>query len=198
MRTLMVFLLPAWLFATTGCLDNEPVASTGEVSALRGELGESAAASKAGKLLLEGYPEGTFQPIGMCAFVDGAEGSGMRMQLLGTGEMSHLGKITLSTVHCSNPDPASGQYKDGLAVYTAANGDELHATYEQMGAPTDPCVEKVTGGTGRFKNATGEIHVVVIPSIEFQDGMPVFPGSFTATYDGWISYDASDRSGRSR
>jgi hypothetical protein len=111
--------------------------------------------------------------------------------------MSHLGAITLYATHCSSPVPETGRYARGSAVYTAADGDELHAVYEQLGAPDDPALETIVGGTGRFRDASGEVRVRVIPSVEMgEGGVPVFPGRFSASYTGWISWEAADRNGR--
>lgn len=159
----------------------------------------SGAAAKEVRLPLTGTSEGTAWPevgeTGGPVPCDALEG-GFVMRLEGTGRMSHLGRITLSTTHCSSPDPGSGQYAGGFAVYRAENGDELHGAYHQLGAPTDAAMEAIVGGTGRFHSATGELQVKVTPIVEFDDGgVPIFPARFTATYEGWISYEASDRSG---
>ena len=120
------------------------------------------------------------------------------MHLAGEGVMSHLGRITLSATHCSSPDPEAGQYAKGSAVYKAEDGDEMYAVYEQLGAPNDPAIEVIVGGTGRFRDASGEVRVRVVPSVESgEGGVPASPGRFSATYTGWISFEATDRNGRS-
>jgi hypothetical protein len=192
--------------ATMSCNGDLPMSArpdgTDEVSSMT--AGESGRAVVAGvRLPFSGRSEGTFGPLmddsQNLILCDAFEAGGFMMRLEGTGVMSHLGRITLHTTHCSSADPASGQYDDGWAIYTAANGDELHASYRQLGGPQDPGVETIAGGTGRFHNATGEIRVAVIPVIEFdENGMPIFPGRFTATYDGWISYGGRGQSRAAR
>lgn len=159
----------------------------------------SGTAAKEAKLPFTGTSEGTFRPeldeTGSPVPCDALEG-GFVMRLEGTGRMSHLGRITLSATHCSSPDPGSGHCAGGFAVYRGEEEDELHGAYYQLGAPTDPVVESIVGGTGRFHSATGELRAKVTPMLEFDDnGVPIFPCRFTATYEGWISYAASDRSG---
>jgi hypothetical protein len=93
-------------------------------------------------------------------------------QLSGTGQASHLGKVTASSQDCINPDGVfdpngptsyhfvSGQGAAGL-VFTGAAGDQLFASYS--GALTargrGPHGVSghfvITGGTGRFAGAVG-------------------------------------------
>jgi hypothetical protein len=191
--------------ATMSCNGDLPMSArqdgADEVSLSAAEIGSAVVAGV--RLPFSGRSEGTFGPLlddsQNLILCDAFEAGGFMMRLEGTGVMSHLGRITLHATHCSSADPASGQYDDGWAVYTAANGDELHASYLQVGAPADPAVETIVGGTGRFHFATGEIRVSVIPELQLDDGgMPIFPGRFTATYDGWISYGGPGQSRAAR
>ena len=152
------------------------------------------------RLPFTGHAEGTFAPVldgsGHPVPCDAFEGEGMLMRLDGQGVTSHIGAVTLSATHCSSPDPETGQYARGSAIYTATDGDELHAVYEQLGAPHEPALETIVGGTGRFRDASGEVRVRVTPSVEMgEGGRPVFPGRFSATYTGWISCEAANRNG---
>lgn len=81
----------------------------------------------------------------------------------GTAQVTHLGRSTMvsneSVNLCSNPDGAdiTGQF-----TMTAANGDQLFGTYETLGhldfandEVTFSGQFTITGGTGRFQDATG-------------------------------------------
>lgn len=76
------------------------------------------------------------------------------------GPASHMGLTTWQSQHCVG---AAGQLLDAELVLTAANGDEVHATYTGSCAGTGVIGELITcsgnilvsGGTGRFENASG-------------------------------------------
>jgi hypothetical protein len=82
-----------------------------------------------------------------------------------TGNATHLGRFTLRGPHRVNlatiPVTAIGTFE-----FTAADGDTLRASFTGLGTPTaTPGVfsivetATVTGGTGRFANATGSFIV---------------------------------------
>jgi len=82
----------------------------------------------------------------------------------GVGYASHLGKVTLSTSETLDFVTTLGTLvvRDGRMVMVAANGDELRWSYEGTGSPPDEegvsaltGIFLVTGGTGRFADATG-------------------------------------------
>ncbi len=76
----------------------------------------------------------------------------------GTGEAIHLGRVTVAWSHC----PAEPDYiMDGQMILTAANGDQLYGTYDHDNLSSIT----VTGGTGRFSDATGSLvnNFVVVP-----------------------------------
>lgn len=82
----------------------------------------------------------------------------------GSGHASHLGKVTVSSTETLDfvTSPGSVVLHDGLLVMTAANGDQLYWSYEGTGSPPDESGESalagtfvITGGTGRFADATG-------------------------------------------
>jgi hypothetical protein len=80
-----------------------------------------------------------------------------------TGNATQLGHFTLAIPHIANPanGTATGSYE-----FTAANGDTLSADFTGQATPTaTPGVlyieetATITGGTGRFRGATGSFTV---------------------------------------
>jgi len=109
--------------------------------------------------------------------------SQMLTSMAGTGNVSHLGRVSWTSQHCTQL--FAGTFGDADLVITAANGDRLYGTYSGWFTGDTSFAEVMTilGGTGRFAGAKG------IVSEE---------GSFDpVTLDleirgqGWISYDAS-------
>ena len=77
--------------------------------------------------------------------------------IAGTGNATHLGRFTVEIPHLVNFATAIGQ---GTFTFTAANGDQLTAHFTGAADTSTPIfaiVEHatITGGTGRFANATG-------------------------------------------
>jgi len=77
----------------------------------------------------------------------------------GTGTAPSLGKFT---VHITLEVNIPTGHATGAATFTAANGDTLTATVDGQGTPTTTPgvvsiveVYTITGGTGRFSDATG-------------------------------------------
>ena len=75
------------------------------------------------------------------------------------GHGAHLGAFTGAAEHCTQIDFQAGlsTVTDGFLSLTAADGDELWATY--VGAPGPRGFEEhmtFAGGTGRFTEASGE------------------------------------------
>jgi hypothetical protein len=81
---------------------------------------------------------------------------------VGEGTATHLGQFTFISPHLSGLLDFS---IEGIQIFTAANGDELHAT---LAGNLHPEIDEtghvflvgdvagtITGGTGRFTNATG-------------------------------------------
>jgi hypothetical protein len=106
-----------------------------------------------------------------------------------TGQALHLGQITLETSEvvnqCSNPE---GAEVDGDFVMTAANGDQLFGTYETLAdlnfvtfRVTAIGEFEITGGTGRFQNATGG-------GVITAEGSLLPPFELTGGFLGQISY----------
>ena len=118
-------------------------------------------------------------------------------QHTGTGYIAHLGEVDVTVVHCARmTSPTTGTAGPGTITLTAANGDQLFmtesATIEIAIGPSGPTsiIElewEVTGGTGRFANATGS---------GTGSGLSLLAlGTTSMSYVGTIAYDASDRSG---
>jgi hypothetical protein len=79
-----------------------------------------------------------------------------------TGHATHLGHTTMQASELINL--ATFDVTDGSFVITAANGDTIEGTYAGAAAPTsDPMVityhvtGPITGGTGRFQGAHGQL-----------------------------------------
>ena len=117
---------------------------------------------------------------------------GLRTVSEASGTASHLGAVSISASHCT---PVADVLADGEWTFVAANGDKLYMTYTGTCSPfpLPPVGETITchtqntivGGTGRFTNATGEVHVTgLVTWTGF--GAPFLPASFT--WDGTISY----------
>jgi hypothetical protein len=76
----------------------------------------------------------------------------------GGGTATHLGKYT---EHITMQINLPTRHSMGAATFTAANGDTLTATVEGQATPASPGVlsivevYSITGGTGRFADATG-------------------------------------------
>ena len=107
----------------------------------------------------------------------------------GEGEATHLGRYFMSSPHFTYL--ATGMV-EGEQNFTAANGDILNATFSGQLVPrADGCLEgtlpaTITGGTGRFADATGsyDFHIVACPGLPGPAG-PTFDS--VATIDGWVS-----------
>jgi hypothetical protein len=89
-----------------------------------------------------------------------------------TGTLSHFGLTRIHTRHI--PDLTTGALEQGEFTIVAANGDELHGTYEGS-ATYDPeradlvhgaAAFVVSGGTGRFANATGTIAATFLETLD--------------------------------
>jgi hypothetical protein len=79
---------------------------------------------------------------------------GLHLTVTATGQATHLGRFTRHETVILRAD---GTF-DATLVFTAANGDQLCAT--GRGAFTSPTTAEgtytFTGGTGRFRDASGE------------------------------------------
>jgi hypothetical protein len=113
---------------------------------------------------------------------------------VGGGNMSHLGKMELVGSACNNF--ADLTINDGYAMYIAANGDYFVLAFTGQASLTPDGFEgtgsgAISGGTGRFEAATGEFNFT-FTTVLLPDGS----GHTVLDGDGWITYDASDRSNK--
>ena len=95
----------------------------------------------------------------------------LKTRITGTGNVSQLGKSTfvaLSTLNFTTQPPFT---LAGTATFTAANGDEVYTSFTGTSTPTAQgmldvsMTHIITGGTGRFQNATGSFvgHTIAFP-----------------------------------
>jgi hypothetical protein len=102
---------------------------------------------------------------------------------VGTCQLSHLGRTRLLSVANTNLVTLD---QDGQHTFTAANGDLLYATSVGTGTLIPPATvhfagaTTISGGTGRFANATGVMQVEGLSNLA--------AGSSSFSYDGWIAY----------
>ena len=86
----------------------------------------------------------------------------LSVSIEGTGNATHLGRFTVEIPHVVNPTTRTST---GTYEFTAANGDTLTAGFTGQATLTAPGVLSVvetatiTGGTGRFADATGSFTV---------------------------------------
>ena len=108
----------------------------------------------------------------------------MEQSVVGTGTATFLGSCTfvaMTNVTVSGTPPFA---VNGTKTFTAANGDQLFTSFTGTSGPVAPNVtqanlhEVITGGTGRFENASGSFETTAIAD-------QVTP-SFTADLKGTI------------
>jgi hypothetical protein len=117
----------------------------------------------------------------------------------GVGQSSQTGLIKAYGSDCDRVDLATGnlEYGDGVITEYGANGDYIYGTYTNGHGTLGGTISDdwtIIGGTGRFTGATGqgvETFELLVPpgSITFTSE----PLPFINPWDGWISYDASQR-----
>jgi hypothetical protein len=102
----------------------------------------------------------------------------------GTGTATYLGKFT---EHITLQVNIPTSHATGAATFTAANGDTLTATVDGQGTPTTTPgvvsiveVYTITGGTGRFADATG--------SFTLESTLDQTTGVSTGTFSGAIDH----------
>jgi hypothetical protein len=109
---------------------------------------------------------------------------GVRTEVWGSGQVTHLGRTTMTASHCAQ---FLGAPSTGTQTFVAANGDRLELSYVLTGDPFEPVEGAVmtghgqtvvTGGTGRFAQAGGEFVV------DFRGIL-----HFTAPMELWLSWD---------
>ena len=181
MRALTVPTLPL-LFTLASCADGAAAIAAPDASAVSGV---SAAAVPPDARPIAGRCELTFNPPPLPL-------PPVHRQIdTGTCWFSHLGRTALYGVQ--DIVFAAGT-QSGERTFTAANGDVLRAVHAGTSAPSGPgLVSFVTtitfvGGTGRFANATGQMTGAGTANL--------LTRTTIVTNEGWIAYDASNRSGR--
>lgn len=105
--------------------------------------------------------------------------TGFRGEIAGTGNASHLGKVTLSSSDCILLVGTNGFFFFSTQfVLTAANGDQMYGKYQgALGStPASPVPQisgtfEVTGGNGRFAGATGSGVIDGYEDINFSTGI---------------------------
>jgi hypothetical protein len=109
----------------------------------------------------------------------------------GAGTVTHLGWSELRTRHI--PDLATGALTEGTFALVAANGDEIHGTYEGSATYDAERADLVhgtaafviTGGTGRFAGATGTFTATFL---EVLDDPTWASAGVTWTLEGTVRY----------
>ncbi len=107
-------------------------------------------------------------------------GAGIWLVSTGTGDVSHFGAALMVSSICLSLTDFSPIGEMPYYI-RAANGDEVHGVttgivYTSYGFDFNAVV---TGGTGRFAGATGEL---VFPTV------PTGAGTWTSGVNGWIRY----------
>jgi hypothetical protein len=109
------------------------------------------------------------------------------VEIEASGTATYLGRFTLEAPHIVNQATLTAT---GTYLLTAANGDtitaDLAGTARMVEPPNVVAITEtatVTGGTGRFANATG--------SIEVERMFNRATGVTTGTLEGWISTPGS-------
>ena len=115
----------------------------------------------------------------------------------GQGNATHLGRFTVQGSECVFQDPPNMSTGASQFTFTAANGDRLDVGYDlttlTFPAPPSPWLLwsapiYATGGTGRFEGAE-------LVDVTWSGGAHLGTMETYSTFDGWIRYDASNRSG---
>jgi hypothetical protein len=104
----------------------------------------------------------------------------LSVSIEGTGNATHLGRFTVEIPHVVN---TTNRTSTGTYEFTAANGDTLTAGFTGQATLTAPGVlsiietATITGGTGRFADATGSFTVERV----FNQVTGLTTGSFEGT-----------------
>jgi hypothetical protein len=105
------------------------------------------------------------------------------LHIEGTCQFLHLGLTTVVAEQIVIPTGPTTVNIMNTAVYTAANGDELHSSFvgtgtiDQSGGVTFSGTETFSGGTGRFDGASGSMTDVGTASLVTGTGQLTGDGS---------------------
>lgn len=105
-----------------------------------------------------------------------------------TGVSSHLGNYTVHLEGAGAPTPEGTFAGGGTVTIVAANGDRLTGTFTlTRTGPSTTVVVKITGGTGRFADASGTLTVICLTGPSSQVGQMLL-STIECTMTGQISY----------
>ena len=111
--------------------------------------------------------------------------------VVGTGAAAHMGPVTSSSTDCVNFDPSTGlfSFSSTNIVLTASNGDQVFGTYQgtvdaSSGIGVITGSFTITGGTGRFLNASGGGAILGLEVLD----IPNRSGQGQIQLNGTISY----------
>jgi hypothetical protein len=141
-----------------------------------------------------GAAKGTDRPVSgkstSTTTVDLATGTGISD---GSGQISHLGRFTFHNDITSFTPTGPNTFSLTLtAIVVAANGDEIFTTATGTGTLTatgseTTLVSTITGGTGRFADASGTL-TSRISSVTVSQVGTTSTSEDTETHEGQISY----------
>jgi len=104
-------------------------------------------------------------------------------RITGIGHATHLGRsvfVANAIVNFSTPPPFA---ITGTAVFTAANGDQFYTRFTGTNTPTGNGTSRgvinhtITGGTGRFEDATGSFTGIALVDAASPTNSVTFEGS---------------------
>jgi hypothetical protein len=110
------------------------------------------------------------------------------VNLSGTGKATEIGEFAVIASHTT--DGATGAITGGLMTFSAKDGDTLTGTYVGQEFPTElpdvgivEATLTITGGTGRFRGASGTVPLTAVVTIEEITAKGVFIETFDASFD---------------
>ncbi len=128
----------------------------------------------------------SYETIASSTPIGGPPPTALQVEISGEGTATHLGKSTLiavTTQSLGGPPPFS---LDGGATFVAANGDEFYTKATGTASPNFATgfVNVTTnhiiiGGTGRFKNAKGDLVGTAVSNISTGIGRSDFEGTIS-------------------
>lgn len=105
----------------------------------------------------------------------------------GKGIATQLGVISLVATDCVTPGATTFTFSNGVLTLTNTNGDELTASYQGTLSPLASPIPTpiytidgrytVTGGTGRFANASGSGYMKGVQNVQTGQGQYVLTGT---------------------
>lgn len=121
---------------------------------------------------------------GECTLVNNETGSGVALHL---GEYTFADTETVQILNCPPPPTGTALIAvSGESRMVAANGDELHTTYQTTGT-LDPVAGVHVQGTFTFVSGTGRFQNVSGGGVIAANGLSTPPFDFVGSLDGTIS-----------